>query len=48
MDTFRKKPKQKERKRSYFDDEGFSPSKKVLQQQYKRKQKHRNTDDWDA
>jgi hypothetical protein len=47
QDAFRKKGKQKERKRSWFDDEGYSPSKKLLQQQYKRKQKYRNTEDWD-
>jgi len=49
QDTFdRKKKRQKDRKRGWFDDEGFTPSKKDLQNQYKRKQKYRRLDDWDT
>lgn len=47
QDTFRKKGKQKDRKRSFFDDDGYNPNKKALQQQYKRKEKHRNNTNWD-
>jgi hypothetical protein len=50
QDTFdrSKKKRQKERKRSWFDDDGFNLSKKDLQNQYKRKQKYRKLDDWDT
>lgn len=42
----RKKKPQKNKGRGYFDDEGYNPSKKDLLNQYKRKQKHRNNQDW--
>lgn len=42
----RKKKNTKTKNRDFFEDE-YSPSKKTLQNQYKRKQKHRNTQDWD-
>lgn len=43
----RKKKPQKGKNRGYFDDEGFAPSKKDLLNQYKRKQKHKNHQEWD-
>jgi hypothetical protein len=44
----RKKKPQKGKNRGYFEDEGFSPSKKDLLSQYKRKQKYRNSQDWES
>lgn len=43
--SFGKQPKNKERKYRY-DDESY-PSKKELQQQYKRKQKYKKLDNWE-
>jgi len=43
----RKKKPQRGQHRGYFDDEGFNPSKKDSLNQYKRKQKHRNNQNWD-
>lgn len=42
----RKKKPQKGKSRGYFDDDGYSPSKKDLLNQYKRRQKHKNNQDW--
>lgn len=43
----RKKKPQKGKSRGYFDDEGYSPSKKDLLSQYKRKEKYRKPQSWD-
>lgn len=44
----RKKNRQKDRKRNWFDDEDYVPSKKDLINQAKRKQKFRRHEDWEA
>jgi len=48
QDTQGKRKSTKEKSRKYFDDDGFSPSKKSLQTQYKRKQKYKKMQDWDS
>jgi len=44
----RKKPRLKNRKRDWFAEEDYVPTKKELQNQYKRKQKFRKYEDWEA
>jgi hypothetical protein len=44
----RKRKPTKDKSRRYFDDDGYTPSKKALQSQYKRKQKHKNFQNWDS
>lgn len=41
----KKKSDNKPKNRDFFEDE-YSPSKKELLNQYKRKQKHRNNKNW--
>lgn len=43
----KKKTTNKNKNRDFFEDE-YSPSKKTIQNQYRRKQKHRNLQDWDV
>lgn len=45
FDRSKRKPIRNKNK-NFFDD-GYAPSKKAAQNQYKRKQKHRNHQDWD-
>lgn len=37
----------REKNKNFFDDDGYVPNKKDSLNQYKRKQKHRNSQDWD-
>jgi hypothetical protein len=42
-----KRKPNRDKKRNFFDDDGYTPNKKEILNQYKRKQKHRNIQNWD-
>jgi hypothetical protein len=43
----KKKKPNREKSRSFFDDDGYVHNKKSALNQYKRKPKYRNHQDWD-